>query len=110
MHAFEGTSIETLDVLEIFELCYGFDQDGVKMYVFPSLLRTEPSETAWAKNEVFDTHLGLVFSCKSATTMIPPGFFQRLQVRIRLEIGPKFTAGGKQSDSIWFNGTTCSLG
>ena len=108
-HAFEGTQIKTLDVLEAFDLCYGFQQDSEQMYVFPSLLRAEASAVAWCESKAFDAHMGLMLTCSSVTTMIPPGFFERVQVRVRLEIGPPFTAAltAVRSPLIWHNGAIC---
>ena len=108
-HAFEGAQVETLDVLEAFDLCYGFQQDTEQMYVFPSLLRAEASAVAWCESKAFDAHLGLMLTCSSATTMIPPGFFERIQVRVRLEIGPPISSSlsSVRSALIWHNGTIC---
>ena len=107
---FQDLSIDMLDVLESFEICYGFEQAGVKMYVFPSLLRTQPIRSLWLKQDIFTVHLGLKFVCSKRTLIIPTGFFQRLQVRIRLDIGPKFSPSAfQQTDSIWGFGTICKL-
>ena len=102
---FEGTRVETLDVLEAFELCTSFAQETKKMYVFPSLLRTAPRGDVWQPSALFDVHIGLRFSCSSMTTMIPPGFFQRLQISAQLAIGSP-QAGGV----MWQNGIVCSQG
>ena len=106
---FPDLSIDMLDVLEAFEICYGFEQAGVKMFVFPCMLRTQPNRTLWLKQEIFTVHLGLKFVCSNKTTIIPPSFFHRLQVRLRLDIGPRFSAGVSQVDSIWRYGTVCKL-
>ena len=103
-HSFVGCSTETMDVLEQFELCYGFEQDGQKMFVFPSILRTVVPSGIWTKQAALDLHIGVIISCNSAATMIPPGFFQRVQVRIKLDIGPKFwistSKGSSNSQSV----------
>ena len=105
INAFDGTSIKTLDILEAFELCSGFYQGSDKMYVFPSLLRTQIRPGLWTSSGVFDSHIGIRFVCKSPTVMIPPGFFQRLQVQVREKIGPLFTPSN--ADFVWQNGTVC---
>ena len=109
-HKFADVDVETLDVLEAFELCYGFVQEDVQFYVFPSLLRASKLKVAWDQNDMFDMHVGLKLACTSSTTMIPPGFFQRVQVRVRLDIGPMFPTSSKTTDNfIWANGTLCQL-
>ena len=106
---FQSLGIEMIDVLEAFEICYGFEQAGQKYYIFPSMLRTQPLRSLWLVQEMFTIHMGLKFVCSKRTMMIPPGFFERLQVRIRLDIGPKFTTTATQADSIWRLGTICKL-
>ena len=99
--------VTTLDVLELFELCYGFELEGAMYYVFPSLLRTHRAELLWGPHPAFDAHVGLRFVCTDATRMLPPGFFQRVQIRSRLDIGPRFTGTDLNGASIWMNGTLC---
>ena len=79
-HSFAGTSMQTLDVLEAFELCMAYDFQGERAYVFPGLLRTKLSPGVWNKTTSFDCHTGLSFTCSSEATMIPSGFFQRVQI------------------------------
>ena len=102
-----GSATMTLQLLESFELCYGFVQDGVEHYVFPSLLQTHMAPQLWMHDDAFDAHLGLRFVSNDPTRMLPPGFFQRVQVRARLDIGPQFTSNPSQFDAIWMNGTLC---
>ena len=106
---FPNVSIDMLGVLEACEICYGFDQAGVKMYVFPCMLRAQPIRAPWLKQDIFMVHLGLKFVCSKPTMIIPPGFFHRLQVRLRIEIGPRFSGTASQTDSIWRFGTICKL-
>ena len=47
------------------------------------------------------SHIGLVFVCNSSTTLIPPGFLQRVKVRVRQDIGPR-------SSPIWQKGIICA--
>ena len=108
IHKFPDANVETLDILEAFELCYGFVQAGVQFYVFPSLLRESKLKVAWDQSDMFDMHIGIKLACTSETTMIPPGLFQRIQVRVRLDIGPMFPTSSKTTDNlIWANGTIC---
>ena len=79
-HSFEGTSMQTLDVLEAFELCMAYDYQGERAYVFPGLLRTKLSPGVWNKMTSYDCHTGLSFTCSSDAIMIPSGFFQRVQI------------------------------
>ena len=110
-HKFADVDVETLDILEAFELCYGFVQDGVQFYVFPALLRASKLGGAWSQGSLFDVHVGIKLSCNSETTMIPPGFFQRIQVRVRLDIGPMFALTSKTTDNlIWASGVACVFG
>ena len=102
---FENTSIRTLDVLQSFELCLGCEIDKDTSYIFPTLLRNKPSTELWTPNAFFDIHVGVKFTCSSATTMIPPGFFPRLQIVARQDIGPPFTK--ETSHMIWENGFIC---
>ena len=106
---FQSLGIEMIDVVEAFDICYGFEQAGQKFYIFPSMLRTQPLRSPWLVQKMFTVHLGLKFVCSKRTMIIPPGFFERLQVRIRLDIGPKFTTTATQADSIWRLGTICKL-
>ena len=57
------SAVTTLDILEAFELCYGFEQDGAKHYVFPSLLRNQMPSNLWGPHAAFDAHIGLRFYC-----------------------------------------------
>ena len=108
VNSFKGSAVDTLDVLELFELCYGFQHDDEIWYVFPSLLRTKSQLSGWCKNGTFDAHLGLKLTSESPTAMIPPGFFHRIQVRVRQDIGPKFDQPSKSTKSaIWKNGVVC---
>ena len=101
----ENTSVTTLDVLQAFELCLGFESGKEKFFVFPSLLRNKPSIEIWTPNIYFDIHVGVKFTCSSATSMISPGFFPSLQIVARQKIGPPLTK--VNTHFIWERGFIC---
>ena len=106
---FTDAAIDVLGILELFELCFGFDQGESKVYVFPTLLRTEAPKMSWVKTAAYDMHIGLKLVCASDTTMIPPGFFQRIQVRAMTEFkrGTAAQSLAWLAASIWQNGVIC---
>ena len=83
VHFFEGTQVQTLDVLEHFDLCTAVTADAQTMYLFPSLLRSDAPSDSWTADAAYTVHAGLRLVCASATHMIPPGLFSRLQIHVR---------------------------
>ena len=83
VHFFEGTQVRTVDVLEHFDLCTPVAVEEQICYLFPSLLSSDAPRDSWMADAAFGVHTGLRFVCASATHMIPPGLFSRLQIHIR---------------------------
>ena len=98
VHAFEGTVVQTLDVLEAFELCFSSSTpSGGRAYIFPSLLRTSAPTGIWQDDPMLDCHIGLQFSCAKKTIMIPPGLFKRIQLRVVQGIGQPQLSSEKEA-------------
>ena len=90
VNLFEGTLVQTLDVLEHFEICTPLPVGSEKHYLFPSLLRSDAPENSWARDDSLAVHVGLRFCCSSPTRMIPPGLFNRLQIYTRRVFAEKY--------------------
>ena len=103
VHAFEGTQVQTLDVLEAFELCISSESvSGGRSYMFPALLRSTAPAGVWVDESALDCHIGLQFSCTKKTIMIPPGLFKRIQLRIVQSIGQRQSL--MEKEAIYENG------
>jgi hypothetical protein len=79
-------SIDIVDVLQHFRLCYRMkaeaDQYVVKLN-FPALRKDKLESSAWQNaSKMAGAFLGLQFSCSNTLGMLPPGFFAELQFQL----------------------------
>ena len=101
VNLFENTQIETIDVIEAFDLCASIMDGEQKVYIFPTLLKSTPPDDMWQPRPDYEVNIGLRFTCSSEATMIPPGYFGRLQIMCLRDF--EILASLIAARSIWSN-------
>ena len=109
-------ALSVLRLFEHFELCRSCSTEGdgdgdgdeaSTIYEFPILMEFDKLHGIWVPEPEMTVYVGVRVECRSAYDILPPGFFPKLQLRLRKQFSDDFD---DQELTLWSDGLKCVRG